>query len=191
MKLKILFYFLNIIIVILFFEFTFASIEIPSFISPKKIIIIDNLNKMNSAYGLKCNLESIGYGIFFNYNSNISLIPINLFTSIKSFFKSYDDIYSQTKYYENGTQEFIIYANLQYGFETIHFIFENFGISIPLKYFLVEKEETEKYGIRFLTSENQENITFGKDLIDLMDIEYKDENNIIINNEEFISKMND
>ena len=191
MKLKIFFYFLNIIIILLFFGFTFSSIEIPSFIPPKKIIIIDNLNKMNSEYSLKCNLQSIGYEVFFNYNSNISLIPINLFTDIKSFFKSYDDIYSQTKYYENGTQEFIIYANLLYGFETIHFIFENFGISIPLKYFLVEKEETEKYGIRFLTSENQENITFGKDLIDLMEIEFKDEKNIVINNEEFISKMDD
>ena len=191
MKLKIFFYFLDLIILILFFELTFSSIEIPSFIPPKKIILIDNLNKMYNSYHLKYNIGSIGYGVYFNYNSNISLIPINLFTNIRSFFKSYDDIYSQTKYYENGTQEFIIYANLLYGFETIHFIFENFGISIPLKYFLVEKEETEKYGIRFLTSENQENITFGKDLIDLMDIEFKDDKYIVINNEEFISKMDD
>ena len=41
-----------------------------------------------------------------------------------------------------------------------------------------------------MTNENQEVIIFGKDLIDLMDLDFIDENNIKINNEEFISKNN-
>ena len=140
----IFFYYLNIIILILFFEFTFSSIEISSFISPKRIILIENLNKMNKGYIMKGHLDSKGYEIYFNYNSNISLIPANLFSSIKSFFSNYDETVSTViRYYDNGTKEIIIYANLLFGFETIHFIFENFGISIPLRYFLVEKDTIE------------------------------------------------
>ena len=81
--------------------------------------------------------------------------------------------------------------NLYYGFETIHFIFEDYGITIPLQYFLIEKDETQKYGLRFLTVENQEYIIFGKDLIELMDIEFIDKNHINIKNDEFISKMDE
>ena len=81
--------------------------------------------------------------------------------------------------------------NLYYGFETIHFIFEDYGITIPLHYFLIEKDETQKYGLRFLTVENQEYIIFGKDLIELMDIEFIDKNHINIKNDEFISKMDE
>ena len=81
--------------------------------------------------------------------------------------------------------------NLYYGFETIHFIFEDYGITIPLQYFLIEKDKTQKYGLRFLTVENQEYIIFGKDLIELMDIEFIDKNHINIKNDEFISKMDE
>ena len=76
-------------------------------------------------------------------------------------------------------------------FETTHFILENFGISIPAKYFLVTTEEHQIYGIRFFSKENQEFIEFGKDLIDIMNIEFKDEKNFIINNKEFITKLED
>ena len=83
----------------------------------------------------------------------------------------------------------IVYATLYYGFETPHFLFETFGISIPTKYYLIEKGESQRYGIIFMTKEDQEYIVFGKDLIDVMEIEFKDENNFIIHNDEFISKF--
>jgi hypothetical protein len=63
------------------------------------------------------------------------------------------------------------------------------GISIPIKYFLIGKEENELYGLVFLTKENQEYIEFGKNLIDVMNIEFPDEKNFVIHNEEFIIKF--
>ena len=68
---------------------------------------------------------------------------------------------------------------------------ENFGISIPAKYFLVNTEEYQIYGIRFLSKKDQEYIEFGKDLIEVMNIEFKDEKNFVIKNEEFLIKLDD
>ena len=56
---------------------------------------------------------------------------------------------------------------------------------------MVTTEEYQIYGIRFLSKENHEFIEFGKDLIDIMNIEFKDEKNFIINNKEFINKLED
>ena len=41
----------------------------------------------------------------------------------------------------------------------------------------------------FKSNKNQEYIEFGKDLLDVMNIEFKDEKNFVINNEEFITKL--
>ena len=49
----------------------------------------------------------------------------------------------------------------------------------------------KQYSIRFLTKKDQEYIIFGRDLIEIMDIEFKDENNFIIHNNEFITKLNE
>ena len=76
-------------------------------------------------------------------------------------------------------------------YETTHFILENSGISIPFKYFYVNKNIDQSYGIVFKTRENQEYIEFGKDLINAMNIEFKDEKNFVINNKEFITKIDD
>ena len=189
MKLKILFNFLNILILIKIFKFVDSSVQTTSIFPVNKIILTEDLNKLFLSTNIRCDIESKGYGIIFNNNYNISLIPFNLFNRIRSFFKEYEDIIVETKQYENELQELIIYVNLIYGLETIHFIFKDFGITIPLKYFLTEKDQDQKYGIRFLTNENQEAIIFGNDLIELMDLDFIDENNIKINNEEFISKM--
>ena len=189
MKLKILFNFLNILISIKIIKFIDSSVQTSSIFPVNKIILTEDLNKLFLSTNIRCDIESKGYGIIFNNNYNISLIPFNLFNRIRSFFKEYEDIIVETKQYENELQELIIYVNLIYGLETIHFIFKDFGITIPLKYFLTEKDQDQKYGIRFLTNENQEAIIFGNDLIELMDLDFIDENNIKINNEEFISKM--
>ena len=185
------FLFFNLIILYLIIKLSFSSIHNPTIFPLKKIILTDDLNKFGLANNIRLDLEPIGCGITFNNNSNISLIPFNLFSTIYVFYKGFEDIMTVIKRDKDGNQELIIYANLVYGFETFHFIFENFGISIPLKYFLIEKDEEQKYGIRFLTNENQEYISFGKDLIELMDIEFVDNNNFIIHNDEFISKMDE
>ena len=189
MKYTFFIYLLNLIILIIIIQLTLSSIQIPSILPVNKIILAEDLNDFYKFTNFRCDLESIGYEIFFNKNSNISLIPINLFERLREFYKSYEDIIVAIQNYENGNEELILYANLEYGLETFHFIFENFGISIPLKYFVTEKKENQRYVVRFLSNENQQNITFGADLINLMNIEFKDENNLIINNEEFISIM--
>ena len=181
----------NLIIINIIIKLSFSSIPDSSIFPVKKIILTDDLNKMFLNNNIRIDIEPLGYGITFNNNSNISLIPYNLFTRIRTFYEGFEDIISSVKITEDGNKEIILYANIDYGFETFHFILENFGISIPLKYYLVEKDETQKYGIRFLTNENQEYISFGKDLIEVMDIEFIDKNNFIIHNDEFISKLND
>ena len=39
----------------------------------------------------------------------------------------------------------------------------------------------------FKSNKNQEYIEFGKDLLDVMNIEFKDEKNFVINNKEFVT----
>ena len=179
----------NIIIILLITGLSFSSIQISSIFPVNKILLTGNLNKLDLATNLKYYIDPKGYGIIFNNTSNVSLIPNNLFDELTAYYKSFEDIIVGYQTYENGLKELIVYATLYYGFETPHFIFETFGISIPTKYYLIEKGESQRYGIIFMTKEDQEYIVFGKDLIDIMKIEFKDENNFIIHNDEFISKF--
>ena len=96
------------------------------------------------------------------------------------------------KKYENGTQEIVIDAYFAgEDYETLHFILEKLGISIPFKYFYIKKSIEQTYGLVFKTRENQEYIEFGKDLIEAMNIEFKDEKNFVINNKQFIIEFDD
>ena len=190
MKCKIFSYFFYLIILITLHKLSYSLITTSPVYPVNKILLTDNLSRLYFENNIRCDLESIGYGVTFNISSNISLIPYNLFHSIRLFYKGFEDLIVQTKNKENGITELIVWANLDFGFETIHFIFEKFGISIPLKYYFVEKE-IQKYGLIFLTKEDQEYISFGKDLLDVMDVEIIDDNNFIVHNDEFISKMDD
>ena len=67
---------------------------------------------------------------------------------------------------------------------------KKFGISIPIADLLKYDEEEDIYRFKFITKENQENIIIGKDLIEFMNIDFKDINNIIIN-KKYISKLED
>ena len=191
MKYHFFTYYFNIIILYIIIKLSFSSIQNSTIFPVKKIILTDDLNRFGLPNNIRLDIQPLGFGITFNNYSNISLIPYNLFRTIYNFYKGFEDILTVLKKDEDGNQEIIIYANIYYGFETFHFILENFGISIPVKYYLIEKEEDQKYGIRFLTNENQEFISFGKDLIELMDIEFIDDYNFIIYNDEFISKMDE
>ena len=170
-----------------------SSIEVSSIIPVYKIMLAKDLNHLDKNPYLNWELDSKGIGIIFDKTSKESYIPMSLFERIELFYQIYDDMLQQTKKYENKTRELIVYANLERGYEDIHFALEFIGISIPLKYLFVDKgeqfEEKRRYGLRFLTRENQEHIIFGKDLIEIMDIEFKDENNFIICNKEFVSKI--
>ena len=191
------YYFLNIIISLIIIKLSLSS-NLNSLIIPvKKILITDDVKTLSFTRISKYNLNSKGYGIKFDNTSNTSFVPYNLFRDIVYTFRFIDDSNPSIKKY-NGTQELTIKTNYFYGFEIIHFILENMGITIPLKYYLMKKEtikedddEEQEYGMVFLTKEDQENIIFGSNLIELMKIEFTDENNFIIHNEEFISKLDE
>ena len=164
-----------------------------SYIFPvKKIIFTSDINVLSYSRSIQWNFESKGYGIFFNKESNISLIPYNLFNDIYTRLKSDQYIITKVKGIEDRLQEIVCVGEFESeDYETTHFILEKSGISIPFKYFWIYKNITETYGVVFKTRENQEYIEFGKDLIDAMNIEFKDEKNFVINNKEFILEIND
>ena len=173
-------------------KLAFSSNQISPIIPVKRTLLTDDIKSLNFSKYLYLEIDSKGYGIIFNNTSNISLIPYNLFNYIFYSYRQLEDVNPTIKKYENNIQEIIINTNDFYGFQIIHFILENISISIPLKYFLVKKnikieeDKEPEYGICFLSRENQEYIIFGKDLLEIMNIEFKENNNIIIHNDEFI-----
>ena len=189
--------FLNIMIFLIIIKISLSSNQISSIIPVKKILITDDVKTLSISRISKYNLNSVGFGIKFDNTSNVSYVPYNLFRDIAYTFKFIEDSNPTIKKM-NGTQELTIKTNYFYGFEIIHFILENIGITIPLKYYYIKKEtrkdnddEEQEYGMVFLTKEDQEYIIFGKNLIEPMKMEFKGENNFIIHNDEFISKLDE
>jgi len=176
---------------------TYSSIDISSVIPVYKIMLTSDINNLDIKPYLNWEIGSKGYGIVFNKTSEKSYVPFALFERIQIFYQIYEEILQQTHKYENGTRELIVYANLERGYEDIHFALEFIGISIPLEYLFVEKEDNskfklknkKKYGLRFLTRENQEFIVFGRDMIKLMNVELINENYFIIHNTSFNTKV--
>ena len=115
-------------------------------------------------------------------------MPMHLIKYIKNYYDHFDETISELIPNENRNEydELILYYYYG-GSESIHFILEKMGISIPVKELLIFEEDLQRF--KFLTKENQENIIIGKDLIELLNINLKD-NDIIIN-EKYISKIND
>ena len=173
----------------IFYLFLLLNLIKSSYIFPiKKIIFTSNIKNLCDTKNIQWNYEAKGYGIFFNQESNISLITYNLFNDILSYFESDEYLITKVKKLENGIQEIEIVANFENeDYETTHFILEKLGISIPFKYFYVYKNIEQTYGVIFKTRENQEYIEFGKDLLDVMNIEFKNEKNFVINNKEFVT----
>jgi len=175
----------------------YSSIDISSSIPVYRIMLAKDINNLDINPCLNWEIGSKGNGIIFNKTSEKSYVPFALFERIEIFYQIYDEILQQTHIYKNGTRELIVYANLERGYEDIHFALEFIGISIPLECLFVEKEENskfrlkdrKKYGLRFLTRENQEFIVFGRDMIELMNIELINENDFIIHNTNFITKV--
>ena len=181
--------FLIILLLKCSYLFSQTSSNIPLY----KIIIIKDINEMKSE---KKNLnyyylESKGIGITFNKNSDVSVIPMNLFQDIITYYKiSNDFVLDKIENIQNGYKQFLILESIRPR-ETIHFIIKDYGITIPLNqlFYSIEDEEDFVYYFRFLSKEDQENIIIGNDLIQLMNITFIGNDNFIINNNEFISKL--
>ncbi len=160
-----------------------------------KFIITNNLNHSNiSDIDLReyfhFSLDVKGVGIIFDNNLNINLIPYHLFTQIKKIIDLYSpDSNSFILNKENGYQEMVIFYYLNNNI-SFNLILEKIGITFPNDVlFYRPKDEINKNYFIFLTKENQENFIFGKNLIDLMKIEFDNEEEFVINNSNFITHL--
>ena len=183
---RILFIELIILITINIIKLSFSQTS--SLIPLYKIFLTENISYLEINPTFNFRMNSKGVGVIFNNSSDINLIPYHFFNQIYKFYEnSYDDIFTMIEELPNGYKEFIIVSGLS-SLETIHFIFKDFGIFIPLKELFVPFNiERNEYVFRFLSKEEQENIIFGKDLIESMKIDFKEnEKDFIINNKDFI-----
>ena len=180
---------ININRILVLFNLLIFSLSLKSNILPLfKFCISKDLNlliKKNNSLFLN---DIKGVGVIFDSDSKINLIPNYLLKYIEKFLDPYYSDYSPS---QSEYKELILYGYYD-SIESIHFIFENFGISIPIKELLIEKDiliEPGIQGFKFYSKDEQEYIVFGKDLIELMNIDILNGKNIIINNENYISKL--
>ena len=192
MKFKINLFIIEITILIFISSIKYSLSQTSSLIPIYKFIFSENITNLeiNSIMNYRFDLK--GVGLLLNNNSDINLIPIYLFSEIYKFYSFYDDIYTYIEELPNGYKEFLMISSLQ-KIETIHLILNDLGIIFPLNELFIPRDEEENlYSFIFLSKEEQENIIFGKDLIKKMEIEFKEnENNFIINNKDFIIKIED
>ena len=176
---------LKLLIITYFASFSFSQIS--SKVPLYKIIITRNITQLEkNIYHLIMNQK--GVGVILNNSSNISTIPSHILKQIYNFYVDiYEDILARIEKYENDYNEFIIAYPLD-KLETISFILRDFGISFPIRQLFLLKNVTKNiyyYRFRFLSKEGQENIIFGKDLIETMESEFKDNNIFTFNNKSF------
>ena len=155
-----------------------------------KVILTENINNLDiESYQIfNCFINLKGIVVKFDNTSKINVIPMHLFKQIKEFYSNiyYNYYYFQTRM-KNEYIELILndfYDKL----EILHLILEDRGIKIPLNELFTKKENSTEYSFLFLGKEDEDTIIFGKDLIKTMDIEFKD-NNYYINNDNFIIKV--
>ena len=177
-----------IFMLILFFQIYVAQ---NSIIPIYKLLIAGDLNNFRSSELYNFCYETKGVGLIFNNNSDISVMPKQIFTFINRYYDlAYNSLIGQIEIMPNGYYQYILIESNRPP-ETIHFILKDMGITFPLKelFFSLEDEEDFVYYFRFLSKDDQENIIIGKDLIELMDIKFIDNDNFIINNKDYISNV--
>ena len=179
-----------LIAIIIAIIFSSSLSQITQIIPLYKLLIAGDINKFKEKEKYNICIKPKGIGIIFNQTSEISIIPEQLFYEITKYYQVVYDLIDKVEQTKNGYSLYLIVECLRPD-ETIHFILKDMGITIPLKILFYDNEEDEGmvYYFRFLTKKDQENIIIGKDLIDLMDITFIDNNNFIINNKSFVTNV--
>ena len=149
-----------------------------------RIIMNDNLSDMEkSSY----QFFHKGMILAFDPSLNYSLIPLQIENEIKNGFYT---IVEFSEPYEkeigNGLQVLITHIFNPVCFPAVNFILDDRAIKIPTE-FLFKKKNV--YEFVFLMKENQDKIVFGKDLIDLMNIEFTN-NGFVVHNKTFEYTIN-
>ena len=189
MKGKTFLLFNNIIVLIFISILSFSTSQISYIIPLYKIVITEDLNNFKIKESHNYCYNTKGVGIIFNNNYNISVMPKHIFNDIIKYYQLTYDFIDKFEISKNGYTQYLIFETSR-PYETIHFILKDMGITFPLNqlFFTKEEEEDIVYFFKFLTKEDQENIIIGKDLIELMNVTFVD-NNIVINNKDYISKI--
>ena len=149
-----------------------------------RIIMSDDLNDME-----KSSYQFFHKGMILSFDPslNYSLIPLQIENEIKNGFYT---IVEFSEPYEkdigNGFQVLITHIFNPICFPAVNFILDDRAIKIPTK-FLFRKKDV--YEFVFLMKENQDKIVFGKDLIDLMNIEFTN-NGFVVHNKTFEYTIN-
>ena len=149
-----------------------------------RIIMSDDLNDME-----KSSYQFFHKGMILSFDPslNYSLIPLQIENEIKNGFYT---IVEFSEPYEkdigNGFQVLITHIFNPICFPAVNFILDDRAIKIPTE-FLFRKKDV--YEFVFLMKENQDKIVFGKDLIDLMNIEFIN-NGFVIHNKTFEYTIN-
>ena len=188
---KILF-FNSLAILIILINISALFSQVSTIFPLKKLIITQNIKDFKLDDRAKNNYleETKGVGIIFNNDSEISIMPKQIFHYIYKFYEIVHDEIFKIESLSNGYKQLLLIESNRPN-EKVHLILEDIGITFPMKYLFIDKEEEEDfvYFFRFLTNEEQENIIIGKDLIELMNITFIDNNKLIIDNREFISEV--
>ena len=185
MKMHFLF---NLIIIFLSF-----SIETSPISEVYKVILSQNINdigvKSLQIYNIYLIMNLKGLAITFDNDLEISIMPNILFKQISKFYmETYPNVcYFQTKLKENDDLELTLDGECM-NLETVHYILKDRGISIPINELFKKNGDNAYYSFAFIGKDNVDKIVFGKNLIEKMDIEFKD-NDFIIHNEDFVSKI--
>ncbi len=176
----------KILICFLFFCIK-ATLSLPKY-EVHRIIINDDVNKMEKT---SYQFYHKGMILTFDPNLNYSIIPLQIENEIKNGFYS---IVEFSEPYEikvdDEKQALITHIYDPVCFSAINFILDDRGIKIPSEFLFKKKEKVFEF--IFLMKENQDKIIFGKDLIDLMKIEFiENGNNFVIHNKNFEISLND
>ena len=185
---NVYFLLITFIIVIITNKISIISCEKSKIFPIYKIALSPNLSQIakNRNYNLIVN-NIKGIGLIFDSDSEINVIPEQLMKYIYIYYNHFEETIVEYIPKEDGYLELI----LQYyfgGSESLHFIFEKNGISIPINELLIFEEDQHKF--KFKTKENQENIIIGKELIEFLGMDLNDLNNFNLN-EKYISKIED
>ena len=183
------YFFFLIFNILVFINKISFSVSIASKVFPiYKIALSPNLSQLYKNKSYNSIIHNIkGIGIIFDNDSEISLMPEMLGKFIEKYYNHFEETITDFIPKENGIIEIILYYYYG-GSECLHFIFENYGISIPISNLLTFKDNIHTF--KFRMKENQENIVIGRELIELLGIDLSDMNNIVVN-DKYMSKIED
>ena len=154
-----------------------------------RIIISNNISNLFT-YDTK--REIFGTYLTFDKNAEFSLVPYEVFNIISSYvFGREDIICDESKIKKDNIEYEAIVCNemILSLFENFNFITNKYAIKFTNKMLFVSKDDL--YYLRFVSSRNVEHIFLDKELIDLMKIEFRDNDNFVINNKDCYSELKD